>query len=232
MEAHSRNLFRVLKEFGVGYRPIRRTMRVRHDPIFLSNALQRDKVSRVELRKRDTLEVAELASNPLVLILADHERPGGNFKALAGMQEESLFLRSALWRHLTSDQYPIAATEALYATAVPLLDGGVLSFVACPGLKLPRLIDNRLSSEDEATLQTKIELILQIAHTHGHDDIVLGALGCGVWGCPPRHVAEVFRDVLERYAGLYATAYFAVLGANFDFFADVLGCSRLCLCVV
>lgn len=141
--------------------------------------------------------------------------------ALAGMQEESLFLRSALWKHLTPDMYPIQADEALYAATVPLTDGGTGSFIACPGVKLPRLENDRLMRDDADSLRKKIELILQVAYKTNHSTVILGAMGCGVWDCPPRHVAEIFQQVLERYVGFYGTASFAILGANFNFFEHI-----------
>jgi hypothetical protein len=42
--------------------------------------------------------------------------------------------------------------------------------------------------------------------------LVLGALGCGVWGCPVKHVAEVFGDVVREYDGVFESITFAVLG--------------------
>jgi uncharacterized protein (TIGR02452 family) len=147
--------------------------------------------------------------DPLVLVLADDVTPGGCVRAGAGMQEESLFRRTALFAHLTPDLYPLAPDEALYARGVPVLltseaDGfrplearppRHVAFVACPGIKMPRLTDDgRLRPEDEVTLRRKVRLILRVAREEGHDEVVLGALGCGVWGCPPRHVAQIFAE--------------------------------------
>jgi uncharacterized protein (TIGR02452 family) len=184
--------------------------------------------------KQDTLDVALGLDNPLVLILADDERPGGCVLAGAGMQEESLFRRTALFRHLLPGQYPIGPAEALYAPRVPVLlsseasgyaplrPGTRMAFVACPGIKMPRLDSRgRMTDEDIDTLRTKIRLVLDVARAHGHTNLVLGALGCGVWGCPARQVADAFADVLQDHgAGL--VAHFAVLGAAFNVFQSSL----------
>jgi uncharacterized protein (TIGR02452 family) len=176
----------------------------------------------VSVRKCDTLEAAATLENPLVLILADDQRPGGNFRALAGMQEESLFLRSALHRHLLPDMYPLGLEESLYAPDVPLLAGGTACFIACPGLKMPQLVEGRFSVSDRLILEKKVELIIQVAVRFDHPDIVLGALGCGVWGCLPQDVAEVMAEVLQRYSGMYRNALVAVLGGNYNTFHNVL----------
>lgn len=170
--------------------------------------------AKIQVRQVDTLAAAGTLQNPLVLILADDIFPGGNYLCVAGMQEESLFLRSALWRHLTKDMYPILANEAIYAKDVPILDGNIYSFIACPGLKMPRLIDGKLSAEDRCVLTKKVELILQVASANGHRNFVLGALGNGVWSCPAKCVADIFKDVLRQNSACYDDIIFAILGAN------------------
>lgn len=55
-----------------------------------------------------------------------------------------------------------------------------ISLIACPGLYRPLLDkEGRLSGRDVAELERKLDLILKIAACHGHDAVVLGALGCG-----------------------------------------------------
>jgi uncharacterized protein (TIGR02452 family) len=177
----------------------------------------------VSVIKGDTLEVASTFYEPLVLILADAHVPGGCVGAGAGMQEESLFRRSALHKHLLPSLYPIEDDAAIYASHVQMLAGGYMDFIACPGIKMPVITDdNRLMPEDEVALRKKIHVILQTAYKNGHTALVLGALGCGVWGCPPRHVAEVFKSVIEEYNGVFTNITFAILGANYNFFRDVL----------
>jgi len=172
--------------------------------------------------------------DPLVLILADDRTPGGCVRGGAGMQEESLFRRTALFSHLTPDMYPILPDEALYARDVPVLLSSeasgyrpveaTASFVACPGVKMPRVdSDGRLSPADEAALRRKVRLILDVASAHGHSELVLGALGCGVWGCPARHVVQVFAEELSgELAGASGVrrVRFAILGALANLFSS------------
>ena len=141
------------------------------------------------------------------------------------MQEESLFRRSALHKHLLSSMYPIEDDACIYAPDVPVLGSQttmMMSFIACPGIKMPWLNGNgRFREEDVLRLRKKVELICQVALRNGHSNLVLGALGCGVWGCPPRHVAEIFKETLERYSTDLDKVIFAMLGANLRFFHEV-----------
>ena len=219
-------------------------VRVQHDAAFEWGSFTRVPGGAViSTDKRDTLDVAldptcweHERPDPLVLILADAETPGGCVQAGAGMQEESLFRRTALAAALPRHLYPIPNDGALYAGAVPVLmrseaDGfaplplphPTLSFLACPGIKMPPLTpDGRLFPDDLHSLRVKVELILQTALSFGHRDVVLGALGCGVWGCPARDVAGVFRQVLLERGQWFRHVRFAILGANCGVFADVL----------
>jgi len=62
-------------------------------------------------------------------------------------------------------------------------------------------------------------------------DLHLGAMGCGVYGCPPQHVAEEMRAILfdEEFAGWFKEVISAVYPAgrtgmrNYDIFKEVFG---------
>ena len=187
----------------------------------------------VVVRKLDTLVAAldesnaSNASNPLVLIFADAYNPGGCVWAGAGMQEESLFRRTALFKHLTRDMYPLDLDDAIYAPEVMISDsaGGrnkFMSFVACAAPKMPSVgLDGRLLPEDEEIFARKIELVLEIAMKHRHRTVVLGAWGCGAFGCPPRHVAEIFCRAIQRLPDdAFDRIVFAVPGGHYNFFED------------
>lgn len=47
-------------------------------------------------------------------------------------------------------------------------------------------------------IKNKIRTIFRIGLIHGHDSLVLGALGCGAFRNPPRHVAQLFHEVMEE----------------------------------
>jgi uncharacterized protein (TIGR02452 family) len=59
----------------------------------------------------------------------------------------------------------------------------------------------------------KIATIYRIALLNGHDSLVLGAFGCGVFRLKPELVAAYFNDVLqeEEFHGKFHTVVFAML---------------------
>jgi hypothetical protein len=90
-----------------------------------------------------------------------------------------------------------------------------------------------LNQGDAFLTQRKIEMALDMAKSMGHDSIVLSALGCGAYCNPPRHVAQLFRRVLESYDFGFAEVAFAIIDdhnarrahnpdGNVQPFADVL----------
>ena len=66
----------------------------------------------------------------------------------------------------------------------------------------------------------KIRHILQVAITHGHDSLVLGAISCGAFTIPGREnevtqsIARAYKEVFEEpcYVGRFKHVCFAVLG--------------------
>jgi uncharacterized protein (TIGR02452 family) len=69
----------------------------------------------------------------------------------------------------------------------------------------------------------RAERILAMAMVKGHDSLVLGAWGCGVFGCDPGMVASVFRKLLTGpYKGIFREVAFAIpAGLNQECFSAV-----------
>jgi uncharacterized protein (TIGR02452 family) len=87
----------------------------------------------------------------------------------------------------------------------------------------------QLRLDDVMAMRKKASLIFQTAVEHGHDSLVLGPLGCGVWRSPPQHTAEIFRDVCRTYIGVFKHITFACLTtgpagreSNYSIFKSVL----------
>jgi len=62
-------------------------------------------------------------------------------------------------------------------------------------------------------LRQRAAKVLATAHANGHDRLVLGAWGCGVFGNHPAEVAGVFAELLladGAFAGAFAHVVFAV----------------------
>jgi uncharacterized protein (TIGR02452 family) len=78
-------------------------------------------------------------------------------------------------------------------------------------------------------MSRRIACVLALAAQHGHDALVLGAWGCGVFANDPREVAELFAGHLlggGRYARAFTEVVFAILdrrGESLGPFAEVFG---------
>lgn len=166
--------------------------------------------------------VNEEKRNPLVLNMASDQKPGGGWLKGASAQEESLFYRSTYalsldpWYGYSNGYvYPLGNRRIVYSPLVHVfLDDAKhpfnVSCVAVPFVRKPALVHGRLQTRDAALTEEKIHAIVDLALLHGHDSLLLSAGGCGAFGNPPDHVAEIFERVLrERKCGLHVV--FAIL---------------------
>jgi uncharacterized protein (TIGR02452 family) len=76
-----------------------------------------------------------------------------------------------------------------------------------------RADDGSFTSEGEQIMFDKIRTIYRIALLNGHNSLVLGAFGCGVFQLKPELVAKYFKQVLdeEEFRGKFHTIAFAML---------------------
>ena len=67
--------------------------------------------------------------------------------------------------------------------------------------------------EGEAIMLNKIRTIFRVAVEHGKASIVLGALSCGAYKCPPEEVAKQFKTVIEEteFKNKFKLLVFAIL---------------------
>lgn len=71
----------------------------------------------------------------------------------------------------------------------------VVSVAALNGPRIGR--DGLMYPEETAITLEKMRTIFNIAFNHGHDSLVLSAMGCGAFGNPPAHIARLFHQVIE-----------------------------------
>jgi len=185
--------------------------------------------AKISIHNDDTLDFVIIndIENPLILIFADDQNPGGCIESGNGMQEETLFRRTGLFKFMTRNFYPLRENEAMYCNNVPVIRLSEsrnnqeiperhYSFVASASLKYP---STPMSLNEKTIMRNKIELILRIAIKHGHKNIILGAWGCGAFGCNPIEIAELFKEVCLRFD---LRIYFVVLGKSYHVFKDIL----------
>lgn len=178
--------------------------------------------------------------NPAVLNMASRRNPGGGVLGGAAAQEETLFRRTNLYRSLyqfahyaneygvpkSKHQYPLDRNYGGIYTPNALLfrksekegyalmeEPVELTFISVAGMNRPELKDGLIADYLVESVKNKIRTILRIGLDNGHDSLVLGALGCGAFRNPPRHVARLFHEVIdeEEFAGKYKLLVFAIL---------------------
>lgn len=186
----------------------------------------------LSIKNRDcidmALELQDHGMRPAVLNLADDREAGGAVELGSGAQEESLWRRTALCMTQLQKFYPLHCA-AIYSPSVPVMRAAEhdswrwydtprhLHFIACPAIRMPRWVsseeepDGDLCVRDKQELSQRLRLILRIAAKKGHDAVVLGAMGCGAWGNPPRAVARVFARVLPEFNGVFREIVVAIL---------------------
>ncbi len=114
----------------------------------------------------------------------------------------------------------------IYSPGVPVIrdEAGALlrdpfevSFLTSPAPNAGVVLERDPSRRPEITeaMRERIDKVLAVAAHHGHDALVLGAWGCGVFRNDPTEVAGLFGEALEgRFAGAFARVVFAVLDSS------------------
>jgi uncharacterized protein (TIGR02452 family) len=155
-------------------------------------------------------------TNLVALNFASAKTPGGGFKAGAIAQEEDLCRASGLYPCLKSK--PVCYNEnilcddcyythnMIYSPKVPFFRDEHNLFIENPFLlsiisaAAPNI--NSGKEFDQGVLGMKIahriDKILCVAEKHGHENLILGAWGCGAFGNNPKMIAQLFKWGLEQ----------------------------------
>ena len=86
--------------------------------------------------------------------------------------------------------------------------------------------ENPMTEEGKLVMLNKIRAIYRIALDNGHDSLVLGAWGCGVFKHNPKQIAQMFLQILEEseFKNKFKEVCFAVLGeSNYNGFKEIIG---------
>jgi uncharacterized protein (TIGR02452 family) len=189
-----------------------------------------------------------------VLNLASDEEPGGGWRyTLSATQEEALCYSSTLFATFKPEWYPWPNTGPGSCAGVfspdvvvfrdtldndlvelPTNQHHVLAVITVAAPRGPKVTEDKESFADESELrdlQEKIMFVLRMAAGNGVTSLVLGAMGCGAYGCPPKAVAEEMKRALEmdEFSGWFEDVVFAVYAAgpsgkrNLKVFQEVFG---------
>ena len=203
----------------------------------------------IEVRNESSLAVCQrLGGDVACLVFASARNPGGGFLNGAQAQEEAIARSSALYACLTtaSEFYAYHRTHrdlrysdrVIYSPEVPVFrdDNGALlatpyrvSFLtaAAPNKSAILREQPERAAEIPAALARRTNRVLEVAAGHGHQRLVLGAWGCGVFGNDPTTVATAFNAAL-RNSPWFTHVTFAVLDTRpqtptYNAFVNVLG---------
>jgi uncharacterized protein (TIGR02452 family) len=185
-----------------------------------------------------------------LLNFASARHPGGGFLSGSQAQEESLARASGLYACVSrmTEYYEanqrhrsaLYTDHMIYSPGVPVFrddddrlldDPWCVAMITAPAVNAGAVRANE--PENQAQIQDvmgqRIQYVLALAAHHGHDALVLGAWGCGVFANEPHEVAGLFAGPLlgaGRYAGAFSEIVFAVLDRRGDIirpFIDVFG---------
>ncbi|KAF8827321.1 hypothetical protein HHX47_DHR5000506 [Lentinula edodes] len=187
-----------------------------------------------------------------VLNLASDQRPGGGWDTtLSKTQEEALCYSSTLFSTLSPSYYPWpnlgpGSIAGVFSPGVVIfkhdLDHdcvdlpnkercvvSVLTVAAPCGPELTKDEQRFVKESDLQDLREKIRLVYRMAGWNDQEFLVLGAMGCGAYRCPPLLVANEMRDILleSEFKGRFKKVIFAVYSSpgngarNFEVFEKV-----------
>lgn len=171
------------------------------------------------------------SNNIMVLNLASFLSSGGGVTNGCKAQEEDLYRKSNYAFVNNNNFYPLAMNECVYSPLVYIIKDSnynllktpiAVSCLAMAGIKNPqlKLTSNKTitynRSLDRERMKQKIDMIFKVAIYCGHTDLVLGALGCGVYNNPIKEVATMFKQSILKYGKYFKRIGFAILCGDDD----------------
>lgn len=188
----------------------------------------------------DTFEKAlkwDDPKNTAVLNMASFRNPGGGVSTGARAQEEDLCRRSNLllalygiygkanWGYCPEEyEYPIDTYGTIFTPYVNIyqqaktyepFDEPRLTAVISASMVIRPSLDEEgnIMKKIVHIVKKKIRAVLRTAIKHNKSKLVLGAWGCGAYGCPAKHMAELFYNILkeQEFLNSFQEICFAIL---------------------
>jgi uncharacterized protein (TIGR02452 family) len=186
----------------------------------------------LEAAKRVCQENAD--ENPFILNFASAKNPGGGFLSGSQAQEESLARSSSLYATLTanfefyefnrSGHSCFYSDWMIYSPQVPVFrndDGSLVetpylaTFLTSPAVNAGVIKQNEPDKVHliETVNRERARKFLWLANNFGHQTLILGAWGCGVFQNDADSIAEMFAELLK---GEFANCFNRVIMAIYD----------------
>ncbi len=174
--------------------------------------------------------------NVLCLNFASAKNPGGGFLKGSLAQEESLAIASGLYVCIAqineyykankSFRSALHTDNMIYSPRIPVFREDTHNLISCPYplsiITAPAVNAGAVKrnepqniSKIEKIMRDRIEKVLSISLIHGHDVLILGAWGCGVFKNSPNDLAQYFYDHL-RANGKFHNAFKRIIFAILD----------------
>ncbi len=189
--------------------------------------------TRFEITNETTLSAARrlLAKGlrTVVLNFASATSPGGGFLSGARAQEEYLARSSALYECLRNNPMyswhrnhwnPCYSDYMIYSPDVPVIrnDDGLLleqpytvNVITAAAVNAKKVAQEH-QVEIQAIMWTRILKVLALGIAHHNEAFVLGAWGCGAFGCDANQIASQYRHALAmNFCGAYREIVFAIV---------------------
>ncbi len=170
--------------------------------------------------------------NLLALNFASARNPGGGFLTGSQAQEESLARSTGLYPcQLKAEKYyiqhrknktPFYSDNMIYSPKVAVFrndqgdfleDAAFSSFITSPAVNAG-VVKREFPEEVgkiEGVMKTRISKILALAHSKGHETLILGAWGCGVFENEPEAIAQWFNEAFKNtFDGKFKKVVFAI----------------------
>ena len=188
-----------------------------------------------QLKLNEGLDVA-------ILNMASRTTPGGGCRKGCMAQEEQIFYRTNIFQSLfpfsffakdyglnidKENQYPLQTLHGAIYTPQALLfrnneqkgyslmDKPIeLAFISVAAIRRPELENGKIANQYLIDMtKERMRTIFRIGLQHKHNALVLGAWGCGAYKNPPRHIAQLFKEVLEEeeFKNKFVKIVFAIL---------------------
>lgn len=207
---------------------------VQMQPAAETSAVRIEVTGETTLAAASRLSVDEGREDVVCLNFASAKNPGGGFLGGSQAQEESLARATGLYPCIAqmSEMYDynrklrscLYSDYMIYSPAVPVIRDDedrllgkyyLTSFITAPAVNagVVREREDAGDQQIESVMKGRIRYILDVAALHGHQTVVLGAYGCGVFRNDPADVAKYFHDVLveENFRCTFERIVFAVL---------------------